>query len=136
MRILDVLLSAAALIYLLYPSDPRGLYQSGAISLRNTYFLYECMVFYDKREHGRPIIDKHIYVICLLEELTQTYARNIKQELIFTKMFHTPSFIFLWSFSTAPFLIYAWNLWEDICDIEAFDGVLSQYFSGLNHWIS
>ena len=28
------------------------------------------------------------------------------------------------------------SLRGNICDIEVFDGVLSQYFSGLNYWIS
>ena len=94
MRILDVLLRAAVVsASLVLTKRLRSLPIPGAIFHRNAYFLYGFIFFYDKRVQGRPIVDKYIYIICLLEELTPTYARNIKQEFIFAKMFHTPKFL-------------------------------------------
>ena len=56
------------------------------------------MIFYSKGEQRRPVIDVGDYIISLLETRLPTYARNIRQESIFTEVLHAQSFYFFMIF--------------------------------------
>ena len=77
-------------LFSVYPQSslgPRGFCQSRDNTFQKQAFLLKGYFSYDQREQCRPIIDKCIYIISLLEYMPPTYARDILFEVL-----HAPSF--------------------------------------------